>query len=65
MIITVFRSRVRADAEAHAAEAERISRRMLELATSMPGFIAYKDFVAEDGESVTIVEWESLETLEG
>lgn len=36
---------------------------MYELASAMPGFLSYKDFVAEDGENVAIVEFESLETL--
>jgi len=36
---------------------------MYELATAMPGFISYKDFAAGDGEGVSIVEFESLETL--
>ena len=36
---------------------------MYELASKMPGFVSYKDFTAEDGENVTIVEFESLETL--
>ena len=30
----------------------------------MPGFLSFKDFAAADGESVSIVEFESLETLE-
>lgn len=37
---------------------------MFELGANMPGFISYKDFVAEDGENVTVIEWESLEALE-
>lgn len=37
--------------------------RMFELASSMPGYISYKDFVAEDGENVSVIEFESLETL--
>lgn len=34
---------------------------MLELASAMPGFISYKDFAAEDGELVSIVEFETEE----
>jgi heme-degrading monooxygenase HmoA len=30
----------------------------------MPGFVSYKDFVAEDGESVSIVEFDSVEHLQ-
>jgi heme-degrading monooxygenase HmoA len=38
---------------------------MFEIASSMPGYISYKDFAASDGENVSIVEFESLETLAG
>jgi hypothetical protein len=41
----------------------KIGLRMHELATRMPGFISYKDFAAADGETVTIVEFESEETV--
>ncbi len=34
-----------------------------DLAVKMPGFIAIKTFAAEDGERVSIVEFESEETL--
>ena len=32
---------------------------MSELASSMPGYISHKGFLADDGEQVTIVEFES------
>ncbi len=60
MVVIVFRSRLRPDVSPDIAT---VGQRMYELASSMPGFISYKDFVAEDGENVSIVEWESLETL--
>jgi heme-degrading monooxygenase HmoA len=60
MILTIFRSRVRPDADL--AVLEKVGARMHELATRMPGFISYKDFTAADGEGVTIVEFESEET---
>src|SRR5215210_1131178 len=60
MIVTVFRSRllpgVREDYLA-------LVERMNELAASMPGYISHKGFVAEDGERVTIVEFETEEAL--
>ena len=59
MIITVFRSRVRPEAQ---EEYGRWAARMSELARRMPGYISHKGFVAEDGERVTIVEFESEET---
>ncbi len=60
MVVIMFRSRVRQGVN---AELGRVGERMYELASSMPGFLSYKDFVAEDGENVTIIEFESLETL--
>ncbi len=50
-IVTVFRSRLRGDAEGYAEHAQRIG----ELARSMPGYVEHKVFVAEDGERVTLV----------
>jgi heme-degrading monooxygenase HmoA len=61
MVVIVFRAKVRPDA--NLAPLEKMGARMSELAAAMPGFISYKDFAAADGESVSIVEFESLETL--
>jgi heme-degrading monooxygenase HmoA len=60
MVVIVFRSRLR---EGVGEEIVEMGQRMYALASSMPGFISYKDFVAEDGENVSIVEFESLEAL--
>ena len=59
MIVTVFRSRLRADAAAtgYAALAAAIEQR----ARSMPGFIDFKTFTAGDGERVSIVIFDSIE----
>jgi heme-degrading monooxygenase HmoA len=55
MIVTVFRSRIKEEARAdYMALAPEISA----LAMTMPGYISHKGFVAEDGERVTIVEFE-------
>ena len=59
MIVTVFRSRVKAEAQ---SEYMKWAARMSELATGMPGYISHKGFLADDGEKVTIVEFESEET---
>jgi heme-degrading monooxygenase HmoA len=60
MIVTVFRSRllpgVREDYMA-------LVDRMNVLAATMPGYISHKGFFAEDGERVTVVEFESEETM--
>ncbi len=56
MIITVFRSRLRSESAAeYAVWADRMSK----LARAVPGYVSHKVFVAEDGERVTLVEFES------
>lgn len=59
MIVTVFRSRVKPEAQ---EEYARWAAHMSELARQMPGYISHKGFVAEDGERVTIVEFASEQT---
>ena len=61
MIVIVFRSRMREGCDMQ--ELMQHGTRMYELASGMPGFVSYKDFAAEDGENVSLVEFESLETL--
>jgi len=61
VIVIVFRSRLRPGCDATRLGA--LGERMYRLAASMPGFISYKDFASEDGENVTLVEFESTETL--
>ena len=58
MVITVFRSRVKPEAQ---KEYMQWASRMSELAKSMAGYVSHKGFVAEDGERVTIVEFDSEE----
>jgi heme-degrading monooxygenase HmoA len=57
MYLTVFRNRKRADMDAAAYAAD--AARMEELGAAVPGFISIKTFLADDGEVVTISEWES------
>ena len=59
MMITVFRSRVRPE---NAEEYAKMAAKMSEIARAMPGYISHKNFTAEDGERVAIVEFESEET---
>ena len=60
MIVTVFRSRLRPDVrEDYVALADRMN----EIARTMPGYISHKGFFAEDGERVTIVEFEHEEGM--
>jgi len=60
MIVTVFRSRLRPGAR---EEYIALVDRMVELAKTMPGYISHKGFFAEDGERVTIVEFEHEEGM--
>jgi heme-degrading monooxygenase HmoA len=48
MIVTVFRSRLMPDVR---DEYVRLVDRMVELASTIPGYISHKGFFAEDGES--------------
>ena len=59
MILTVFRSRLN---EGHRAEYDRHVALTAALAEATPGFMGHKMFVAEDGERVTLVEFESMES---
>jgi heme-degrading monooxygenase HmoA len=61
MIVAVFRTRLRTDADMTALTA--LGERMFALATAMPGFVSYKDFRADDGESLTLVEFASEREL--
>ena len=60
MIIVVFRSRLTGEAGADYAET---ADAMLAKARSMPGFVEFKHFRAEDGERLSLIFWESAETL--
>jgi heme-degrading monooxygenase HmoA len=60
MIVTVFRSRLKPGVDdAYLPMADRMDA----LARTMPGYISHKRFTAEDGERVTIVEFESEEAV--
>jgi heme-degrading monooxygenase HmoA len=62
MKVVVFRSRLDAAAlDEYQATAERMSA----LARTMPGYRSHKTFIAEDGERLTLVEFESDATLHG
>ena len=58
MIVTVFRSRIMPGLQ---DEYVALVERMREIVAKMPGYISHKGFWAEDGERVTIVEFESEE----
>ena len=59
MVVTVFRARLRLEnAEAYFKLAGELGRE----AETMPGFVSRKVYIAEDGERLTVVEFESWET---
>lgn len=60
MIVTIFRFRVRPEAQ---DECARWAARVGELARQTTGCISCKDFAAADGERVTISEFESEQAL--
>jgi heme-degrading monooxygenase HmoA len=62
MIVTVFRSRLRPDMREEYVD---LAGRMAEIARTMPGYISHKGFFADDGERVTVVEFESEEAMRG
>lgn len=60
MIVTVFRSRLRPGVrDEYVALVDKIAA----IAATMPGYISHKGFFADDGERVTIVEFEHEEGL--
>lgn len=61
MIVAIFRARVRPE---NAEEYYALADEMGEIARAMPGFISWKGYFAEDGERVSVHEWESAEALE-
>ena len=61
MVITVFRSRLRPGMR---EEYVALVERMTELARTMPGYISHKGFFADDGERVTIVEFEHQDGMQ-
>jgi heme-degrading monooxygenase HmoA len=60
MIVTVFRSRLMPGVR---EEYVALVDRMIELAATIPGYISHKGFFADDGERVTIVEFEHEEGM--
>ena len=61
-IVTVFRARLKPEGRADYFE---MAPRMGEIAKAMPGYVSHKVFTADDGERVTIVEFDSAEAQDG
>jgi heme-degrading monooxygenase HmoA len=60
MVVVIFRSRVMED---RLPEYYRRVEEMAAIASRMPGYISHKGFTADDGERVSIHEWESEAAL--
>jgi heme-degrading monooxygenase HmoA len=61
MIVAIFRSRLRTE---FLDEYRPLAAKMLEIAQSMTGFQSFKSFTANDGERVSIIEFDTLANLE-
>jgi heme-degrading monooxygenase HmoA len=61
-IVTVFRSRLRPDADERGYGP--LAARMEARARAMPGFVDFKSFSAPDGERVSIIVFDTLEHQE-
>jgi heme-degrading monooxygenase HmoA len=59
MVITIFRSRLDTKNE---AEYRPLAERMREIAMSMPGLVSFKSFAADDGERLSMIVFDSVET---
>jgi heme-degrading monooxygenase HmoA len=62
VIVCIFRSRVRPDADTKALS--DLDARLDLLVRELPGFVSNKGFTADDGEGVGIIEFESLAAFE-
>ena len=60
MVVVVFRSRIRSE---FTDEFQALADRMLMLCRTMPGFLSYKVYRNDDGERVSIHEWDTAEHL--
>ncbi len=61
MVVAVFRSRLR---DENAADFHALADEMLKLAESMPGFVSYRVYRADDGERCSVIEFESAEHIQ-
>jgi heme-degrading monooxygenase HmoA len=60
MVVVLFRSKLTAEAgDDYAAMAAE----MVERARSMAGFVDFKSFQADDGERLSVIHWESQESM--
>jgi heme-degrading monooxygenase HmoA len=60
MVVILFRSMMTAEA---GDDYKAMAQQMLERARTMPGFVDFKSFRADDGERLSVIHWESQETM--
>ena len=60
MVVVLFRSMLTDQAGTDYAT---MAEEMLERARTMPGFVDFKSFQAEDGERLSVIRWQSQDTL--
>ena len=58
LVVTVFRSRLRRDAEANGYA--ELAARMEDRARVMPGFVDFKSLVAADGERLSVIVFDTI-----
>lgn len=61
-VVVIFKTHLRPGADEDAYR--KVSRRMHELAATIPGFISIKGYTSEDGEEIDLVRFESERSLE-
>ena len=61
MVVALFRSRLRDDADVE--DYKKLSTEMVELVSGLPGFISYELWRGQDGEALTIANFESEEAV--
>jgi len=58
MVTIIFRSRLRPE---HEEAYNEVAKKIDALVRTMPGLVAFKTFAADDGERVTLAEFDTLE----
>jgi heme-degrading monooxygenase HmoA len=61
MVIVVFRSRL--VPEVPVEEFDKLSNELYDVCSKLPGFISERSYTSDDGERLTLVEFESEESL--
>lgn len=62
-VISLFRFRMRNLTQAQGEQYGAIADHLLKAASAMPGFVSFRNYTAEDGEMLVMVEFTSAEAL--